>query len=411
MHFTAHNNLTYQLNAHGEGSYAAFSKWQRILWCMMFAVSGLVFFEPAPVDLVGLGLFGLFMLTGLRIPNDLHFFIICIGLFISFSFLSSINAYQVSDATMHIVVTTFLVIMGIFVACVLASGDKAMAELLWRGWMIAAVVATLAGVIGYLELFPGADQFTRYGRAQGTFKDPNVFGPFLVPPAVYAFMKYIHGKDWKRFLYIGVLAFISVGVLLSFSRAAWAHFIVSLLIAMAAIALTAQRPSERYSLVVFIIVAGVIGVLGLSVLLNIESFKELFLHRFSLTQGYDSGGQGRFDGQAKAATLILENPWGIGANEFLRYWHEAPHSVYLTNFLSGGWVAGLAYIALIIATVFIGFKTAFSHTPYRFHMIIAISSFAFLAVVGFVVDSDHWRHFFVLLGAVWGLHIASRRTA
>ena len=27
---------------------------------------------------------------------------------------------------------------------------------------------------------------TRYGRATGLFKDPNVFGPFLVPALVYA---------------------------------------------------------------------------------------------------------------------------------------------------------------------------------------------------------------------------------
>jgi hypothetical protein len=44
------------------------------------------------------------------------------------------------------------------------------------------MVAALAGSIGYFELIPGAhEMMTRYGRATGLFKDPNVFGPFLLP--------------------------------------------------------------------------------------------------------------------------------------------------------------------------------------------------------------------------------------
>ena len=43
------------------------------------------------------------------------------------------------------------------------------------------------GIVGYFDLLPGAHELlTRYGRATGPFKDPNVFGPFLVPALVYA---------------------------------------------------------------------------------------------------------------------------------------------------------------------------------------------------------------------------------
>jgi hypothetical protein len=36
---------------------------------------------------------------------------------------------------------------------------------------------------------------------------------------------------------------------------------------------------------------------------------------------------------------------------------------------------------------------------------------AFLGAVGegFVIDTDHWRHFWLMLGAMWGMFAAARR--
>ena len=46
----------------------------------------------------------------------------------------------------------------------------------------------IAALIGYFSLVPGTyDLFTEFGRARGTFKDPNVLGAFLVPALLYAF--------------------------------------------------------------------------------------------------------------------------------------------------------------------------------------------------------------------------------
>ncbi len=47
--------------------------------------------------------------------------------------------------------------------------------------ILAALIAAVCGIAGYFRLFPRAfDLFTLYGRAKGTFNDPNVFGPFLI---------------------------------------------------------------------------------------------------------------------------------------------------------------------------------------------------------------------------------------
>ena len=40
-------------------------------------------------------------------------------------------------------------------------------------------------------------------------------------------------------------------------------------------------------------------------------------------------------------------------------------------------------------------------------MIAAYAAFVGEAVEGFIVDTDHWRHFFLVLGLVWALTAAS----
>ena len=48
-----------------------------------------------------------------------------------------------------------------------------------------ATVISLAGIAGYFSAFPHAHElFATFDRALGAFKDPNVFGPFLIWPAL-----------------------------------------------------------------------------------------------------------------------------------------------------------------------------------------------------------------------------------
>ena len=35
--------------------------------------------------------------------------------------------------------------------------------------------------------------------------------------------------------------------------------------------------------------------------------------------------------------------------------------------------------------------------------VIAVASFTGLAFEGLVIDSDHWRHFYIMAGLIWGI--------
>ncbi|MHA4875413.1 hypothetical protein ACX0FC_18755, partial [Enterococcus faecium] len=72
--------------------------------------------------------------------------------------------------------------------------------------------------------------FTKFDRATGTFKDPNVFGPFLVAPFLYL-LHLALSAPWRAAL-LPVLAagVLALANLLSFSRGAWINLLLLALV-------------------------------------------------------------------------------------------------------------------------------------------------------------------------------------
>jgi len=60
-----------------------------------------------------------------------------------------------------------------------------------------------------------------------------------------------------------------------------------------------------------------------------------------------------------------------------------------------------------MVTLVIGLRSALIAAPWQAYLIAAYAAFVGEAFEGFIVDTDHWRHFFLLLGLVWGLTAAS----
>jgi hypothetical protein len=131
--------------------------------------------------------------------------------------------------------------------------------------------------------------------------------------------------------------------------------------------------------------------------------------RASLDQSYDSGRYGRFGRYLLGAGLVLEHPLGIGPLQFYRYFTEDPHNSFLNAFVSGGWLSGCAYLALSLVTLAMGARIALLRTPWQptYHAVYA--AYAAIVVESIIIDIDHWRHYFLVLGVLWGLMAASHR--
>ena len=65
--------------------------------------------------------------------------------------------------------------------------------------------------------------------------------------------------------------------------------------------------------------------------------------------------------------------------------------------------AEMAYLGLILATLIIGWKMIAMRSPVKLYA-IAVWSVLFVQILqGMTIDTDHWRHFYLLLGLSWGL--------
>ena len=63
---------------------------------------------------------------------------------------------------------------------------------------------------------------------------------------------------------------------------------------------------------------------------------------------------------------------------------------------------------MLLVTLVVGLRSALIAAPWRLASITAIGTFIGEVGEGMVIDTDHWRHFFLLLGMVWGLAAATR---
>jgi hypothetical protein len=99
----------------------------------------------------------------------------------------------------------------------------------------------------------------------------------------------------------------------------------------------------------------------------------------------------------------------MGPFEFARVHGLQQHNVYLQAFLVYGWAGAMAYLLLLLLTLFVGFRASLMRTPWQPYLVASFAAFVGEVAEGFVIDTDHWRHFYLLLGLIWGLSAASLR--
>src|ERR1700730_4328102 len=383
---------------------------QRALVWLVGASGAIVFIEPSPYELVTLAATVIFLATGLRLrllfmPLLLLLFLVHIGY--SISAASLMDKPEVAN---WIATSCYMAVTVILLAMVLSEDTAARLDMLRRGLTVGALVAATAGIAGYFNLVPGGhDLLTLYDRASGTFKDPNVLAAFLILPALFALQSVVSDDFRKSFRSTIALGIMALAILLAFSRAAWGGVAITPAFMLALMVLTSRSRAQRSRIIVMSVVAVVIVVLLIAVLLSFDQISEMFRQRASFDQSYYEGRFGRFGRHILGAQMALDLPFGIGPLQFHTYFPEDTHNSYLNAFMSGGWIAGVSYPALVFVTVIMGFRHVFVRVPWQ-RAYLAIFA-AFLGTVGesFIIDTDHWRHFWMMLGAMWGLFAAAQR--
>lgn len=385
---------------------------ERLLLVVLYLAilgSSIAFIEPSPNDAMMAVLAVVCLICGVRFERSFTLPLALLLVWNVAGLIGLMNSYGAVKSVQATITAFYMAVAAMIFASVFAENTLARLNVTRAAYIPTATVAAFCGVAGYLHLFPGADIFAPFGRALGAFKDPNVFGPFLIWPALIV----IERMMTKRIglIDLAVLGMLLFGLLLSFSRGAWFHFAVSCAVMLGFSMLVAQSSGLRLRIATLTAAGVVVLAVLLLILLSIPSIGGFFFERAQLLQQYDVGQGGRFVLQQKALVHILEFPFGMGPEEFGRIYTLQPHNVYLQVFMVSGWTGGLSYILLLLSTLWIGLRSVFIRTPWQTYTIVTFAVFFGEIAEGFVIDTDHWRHFYLLLGMVWGLAAASFKYA
>jgi O-antigen ligase len=371
--------------------------------------SPFVFIEPSPYEVV----FALLALAffGARVPLGRELVPLAMLLFFwNLSGVASlIPVLHDPKAVTFIVISLYLAGTAIMFACLFTEDILRRLSLVRTAYIVAALIAAAIGIAAYFRLLPDSEQFLLGSlRAKSTFKDPNVYGPFLIMPLLFLIDRAL--REGVRLNQIMIALVLLLGLFLSFSRGAWANFVLSAGALLVFMLLTSPTPRFRARVLAFGLVAVAGLVLLLVALLSFDAIGAAFQERANLLQPYDAGPGGRFGRQAEGAFELLELPLGVGPLQFTHRWGQDPHNVYLNAFASYGWLGGFSYFLLTLTTLFVGFRALTVRTPWQPYLLLALAAYVGSAFEGIVIDTDHWRHYYLLLGMIWGLAIATKRT-
>jgi O-antigen ligase len=373
------------------------------------ASGSIVFVEPSPYDLLFLITLMLWLARGFTLHRATTPFLLLLSLWVLGGYISLIPYWNEADPVDFMVHTLFIATTGVFYALFTAQDTRRRLGLLLNAYTFSCVIAAAIAVVSWFGAFGAGEDWIKDGRAMAPFKDPNVLGSYLVLGALTLTQRLLLGRLAWLWLALPSLGLILAALFLSFSRGSWGAMILAT--AMIAGFLIGTADSDRMRLRV---IGGAVAVVllaagGLLAALSVDTVREFFFQRAAVTQDYDQGPNGRFGNQIRSIPMLIDRPNGFGPLRYRLIFELEPHNSYINAFASNGWLGGFAFLLLVGATTFVGFRQSLTRHPYmRPAQLLFATTFVFF-LQGLQIDLDHWRMFYVSLGAVWGVEAARQK--
>ena len=161
---------------------------ERLLLMVLYITvlaSSVAIIEPSPHD----GLMGVLAIAcfaaGVRFDRHIALLFLLLLVFNVAGLLSLLNVPGQEMTVQYSITSIYLGVAAVLFAALFASNTMPRIVTVRAAYVLTATVIALAGIAGYFSLFPHAhDLFATNDRALGAFKDPNVYGPFLIWPAL-----------------------------------------------------------------------------------------------------------------------------------------------------------------------------------------------------------------------------------
>lgn len=362
--------------------------------------------EPAPFDIIICGWFALsFLIAGFAYHPRIRLPTIGVAIFLVTTLVTlpgtRMSAFNIRFAA----VTLYLGVLWFFLAQLILRFGARAKDIIVNGWAISAIVSTALCLLVYFLQAPGVEYISRQGRVFGLFKDPNVYSAYLVFPFIFCLSRYLRGRGTAKITWAISLLIISTGLLVTYSRAAWGASLFAVA-AYGGIGMLSKskRGSTAKGVVVFAIIMTIVGTVVLYLLQN-EEIATMFSHRTKM-QRYDSD---RFYTQFEALRMSVENPLGLGPGVSEIAFSRAIHNLYIRALVENG-VLGLLSIGLLLGTTLVVCTVTSIQRrmldPRADSAIIAAALWA-VTIQSVVIDTIHWRHFWILLALGWWLPVSA----
>ena len=378
---------------------------------LIIFLGGFVIVEPAPYELLLVGVMVVWAFFGLRLNRHVMPMTALMLAYLAGGALSFTQLDVFARPFVYMATTAFLVASAIFFAAVILENPERRFRLIRNAYLASAIVVAVIGIAAYFELFPYAETFKLYHRAKGTFQDPNVFGPFLALPTALLTHRVLGRRLGQSGWEIAGLLTLLFAIFLSFSRAAWGLAAFAVLATACIAFVTEKRQLARFRLVTHVIAGAVVVGTMIATAVSLPAVRDLYQERARLLQSYDEGRLGRFQRQAIGFQLVQENPLGLGPFEFGYTLGEDEHNMWLKGFTTYGWLGGFSYIILAIWTLAAAAPLLFKPRPWQ--PLVQCTYVVFLGhlMIHNVIDNDHWRHLFLIYGILWGAIAAEKMLA
>ncbi len=367
------------------------------------------FSDTSPYDVVAIPTILLWLCLGIRLHRGMLPLVWLLILYVSAIVVALMPYLDQPLSVSWTIQLAYLAITGVFFAMLFSDDTQARVELALKTYVASCLLSGTFGIVGYFGFIPTEDLFYKYGRASGTFQDPNVFGSFLTLGALYLMHGLLLGITRRPILSVLMLLVIAAGIFLSFSRGSWGGTLVAIAVMVAGIYSATQSAALRRRIVVLLAFSTIGTVLAIVGLMSIGDTAEMFSKRASVTQDYDEGETGRFGNQLRGIGLLVDEPLGMGPLRWRLIFGLEPHNSYIGSLANGGWLGGVAFLGLVLATGLVGFRLMTRDTPFRRHAQIVWPALLMFFLQAIQIDIEKWRHVYMMLGVVWGLEAARLR--
>jgi hypothetical protein len=380
-------------------------RWFDVAVALSFLLSGVVLVEPAPPDAAFSVLIAIALATGRFRPSQAPgSILLALSFLLGLNILSMMEAVSVSTGLRFAFITAYLFAFAVWLAGYINSERRT--RILVVAWLAIAVTTAVIGLLAWAMPIPtrGLWLTSDFERVKGLFKDPNVFGPFLVPITMILLDQMMRPRLLRlrtptALLLLGILA---LGILFAFSRAAWGNAAVAFVITLGTAAMARRGRGRALRTLVGVAVVGiaVVGELGATGSMG-------FLHQRAQLQTYDTD---RFAAQHAGYELGWTHPVGVGPGQFQFHHDVETHSTYVRTLAEQGFGGLAAWLAILIITLILAVQnTLRGWSTYGIGAGALLGSWCGLIVNSAVVDTLHWRHLWVVAPLIWVGAMSNRR--